>query len=118
MRRKKITHDWLQTSHWSFNFFRFCLTSLYTILFGRFPRPKKCHFCLKRIFLKKNFLKLTVFRHSILIICHFVHISFSTLFLNVAWYMLLAISWTIVLTPINVRFFCFYFDLMFSIFFL
>ena len=42
--RKKMTQDWLQTSQLSIIFFRFCITSLYKVVFGRFPRPKKCNF--------------------------------------------------------------------------
>ena len=79
-----------------FFFFRFGITSLYTVVFGRFPRPKKCHF-----WIFGTFWKVTIFfRHSILIICHFGHFSFSTLFLNVARYTLSAISGT----RINMRF--------------
>ena len=45
------------------------------------------------------------FRHSIIIICHFGHFSFCTLFLNVARYRLLAISVPSNFTFIDVRFF-------------
>ena len=44
MKKKKLRNDWLQTSQWSFTFLRFGLISLYTVIFGRFPIPKKCFF--------------------------------------------------------------------------
>ena len=61
-----------------------------------------------------TFLKVTIKKiHSILIICHFGHFSFSTLFLDFAQYMLSSISAPSDFTPINVVFFqflfCFYF---------
>ena len=37
-------------------FFRFGLTSLHTVDFGRFPRPKKCHFGFLVLFLKSDHL--------------------------------------------------------------
>ena len=56
------------------------------------------------------FLNVQIFlKHFILFICCVGHFSFSKLFLNVAWYTLSAISWTNFFTPIDVRFFCFYF---------
>ena len=68
-------------------FFRFGLTSLDTVVFGRF-----------------GFFKSDFFYYSILIICHFGHFSFSTCFLNITWYTLFAISWTTVLNPVDMIF--------------
>ena len=51
-----------------------------------------------------------LFRHSILIICHFSHFSFLTLFLNVSWYRLLAITVPSDFTPIDVHCFSFSFE--------
>ena len=80
-------------------FFRYGLISLYTVVFGRFPRPKKCNFWIVDTLLKSdNFLK-----HSLSIICHFGHCSFFMIFLNVAWYTILALSRTTILTPIDVH---------------
>merc|ERR1712127_778297 len=54
------------------------------------------------------FSKVAIFlKHSILIICHGGHFSFSKLFLNVALYRLLAISAPSFFTPIDLRFFLF-----------
>ena len=88
-------------------FFRFGITSLDTVVFGRFLRPKKCHFWPKTwifctFFKSDNFLK-----HSILIICHGCQFSFYKLFFNVSQYTLSAISVPPNLTPIDVLFFGF-----------
>ena len=60
------------------------------------------------------FLTVTIlFKHSILIICHGSHFSFSNFFLNVARYTLFAKSWTNFLTLSICVFFRFKFFLSF-----
>ena len=50
--KKKCMKDWLQT----FKFvFRFGITSLYMVIFGRFPRPKKFNFGPKKWIFGKFF---------------------------------------------------------------
>ena len=84
------------------------LHSIWSFL-AAFQDINSAFFGLKSVFLAL-FWKVTIFiRHSILMICHFGHFSFSTLFLNIAWYTLLAISGTNIFTPINVRFLRFLF---------
>ena len=111
--KKKLIQIRLKRSNVFLSTFRFGLTLLYTF-FGGFLKTKKF------IFLHHNFIFCTFFekehffRHSILIFCHFVQFSFSLLFLSVFRYTLVAISGTIALTPIDVRFFGFYFVLIFK----
>ena len=85
--------------------FRFGIITLYTVIFGRFPRPKSA-ICWPKNWIFRPFLKSDNLKKHSILICHFGHFLFSTL-LNVARYTLSTISWSTVLTPINVRFFWF-----------
>ena len=46
--KKKIDTGLVANIPTVINFFRFGITSLYTVVSGRFPGPKKCHFWPKK----------------------------------------------------------------------
>ena len=81
---EKLIHDWLQTSQrYFFSSFQIWFNFILLVFFGRFPWPKKC-ICWPKKWIFGMFLRWIFFKHSILIICHGGHFSFS-LFSLTTW---------------------------------
>ena len=98
-RKLKKSKTWLVANIPRVFFFRFDLPSLYTVVFDRYPRPKKISFWPKKWNFGTFFKSDDCLKKSILIICHGGHFSFSKLFLKVAKYTWSAESGNHFLTP-------------------